>query len=206
MRPSQTSRGLIAVVEQIAGLTAPAGGQPLVDRAQTITSCHLHAGLAWWDLWRPLLAHAREVVLVTGRSDLDSALQRLFGLRVRCTYRIPAERKYRNDPTSALRPHYPDGFAEVTRALTAETRPGEVVLVAAGILGKAYCATVRAAGGIALDIGSAADHWCGHATRTRDEAALYNTPPELAAAYAARPDLDALYPALAVSAFFQRRG
>ncbi|BBK37810.1 hypothetical protein STAQ_28880 [Allostella sp. ATCC 35155] len=206
MRPSQTSRGLIAVVEQIAGLTAAPGGQPLVGPDQMVTSCHLHAGLAWWDLWPPLFAHAGEVALVTGRTDLDAALHRRFGLAVRRTHRVPPERKYRRDAAEAARPHYPDGFAEVTRALAVEVRPGEVVLVAAGILGKAYCATVRAAGGIALDIGSAADHWCGHATRTRDEAALYDTPPELAAAYAARPELDALYPALAASAFFQGRG
>ena len=79
------------------------------------------------------------------------------------------------------------------------------VLVAAGVLGKVYCARIRAAGGIALDVGSAADHWCGHATRTIDEAAFYRAPPGLPAAYAARPDLDRDYAALRPAAFFRDR-
>jgi hypothetical protein len=42
---------------------------------------------------------------------------------------------------------------------------GELVLVAAGFLGKLVCERVRALGGIALDIGSAADYWMGFQTR-----------------------------------------
>jgi hypothetical protein len=46
--------------------------------------------------------------------------------------------------------------------------PGEVWLVAGGILGKSYCNTVRRNGGIAIDIGSIMDVWYGR-TDTRGE-------------------------------------
>ena len=42
---------------------------------------------------------------------------------------------------------------------------GEVFLVGAGFLGKIYCQTIKNLGGIALDIGSAADYWMGYQTR-----------------------------------------
>jgi hypothetical protein len=44
--------------------------------------------------------------------------------------------------------------------------PGELVLVAGGFLGKLICERVRERGGIALDIGSAADYWMGFQTRS----------------------------------------
>ncbi|WP_374444098.1 glycosyltransferase [Stella sp.] len=207
MRPGQTSRGLMAVVEQFAGLAPAPPAGAVAGPGATITSCHLHSALAWWGLWDVVLGRAGTGAVVTGRSDLGPALERRFGFHVARTHRVPAERKYVRDGAGrAEGDHYPDGLERVCRELAAEVRPGQVVLVAAGILGKVYCAHVRAAGGIALDVGSAADHWCGHVTRTRDEAACYQPPPGLAAAYAGRPDLDRLYPALAPSAFFHGKG
>lgn len=44
-------------------------------------------------------------------------------------------------------------------------RPGLVVLIGAGILGKLYCARVRALGGVAIDLGSMMDLWAGLKTR-----------------------------------------
>jgi hypothetical protein len=45
-------------------------------------------------------------------------------------------------------------------------------LVAAGILGKIYCDVIRAAGGVAVDIGHVADLWAGRETRSYDQAEL----------------------------------
>ena len=42
---------------------------------------------------------------------------------------------------------------------------GHVFIVAAGYLGKSYCARVRDRGGIGLDLGSIVDEWLGYDTR-----------------------------------------
>ncbi len=47
--------------------------------------------------------------------------------------------------------------------------PGLVVLVGAGLLGKLYCARVKALGGIALDVGSMLDVWAGLKTRDNQD-------------------------------------
>jgi hypothetical protein len=60
--------------------------------------------------------------------------------------------------------HYPDQFNTINCSIS---RPlnGKLFLVAAGILGKFYCHTIKRNGGIALDIGSIADGWMNCDTR-----------------------------------------
>lgn len=60
--------------------------------------------------------------------------------------------------------HWPGRFHELCRELET-TEPGRLWLVAAGMLGKVYCDVIRAAGGIAVDIGHTADVWAGLRTR-----------------------------------------
>ena len=43
--------------------------------------------------------------------------------------------------------------------------PGELVLVAAGFLGKLICNRVKERGGVGFDVGSIVNSWMGHATR-----------------------------------------
>jgi len=49
--------------------------------------------------------------------------------------------------------------------------PGRMVLVGAGYLGKWIVHQAKAAGGIALDIGSIADYWMGLKTRSYQDLA-----------------------------------
>jgi hypothetical protein len=49
--------------------------------------------------------------------------------------------------------------------LRREAQQATIWLIAAGYLGKIYCDEVREAGGIALDVGSVVDGWCGKLTR-----------------------------------------
>lgn len=58
--------------------------------------------------------------------------------------------------------HYFETISEKCRELN-----GQVVLVAAGFLGKIYCALIKEAGGVAIDIGSLADYWAGYSTRAK---------------------------------------
>jgi hypothetical protein len=61
-------------------------------------------------------------------------------------------------------PHFPDRFRQIMAEVRVP-RPGAVVLVAAGLLGKIYCQHIRGLGGIAIDVGSVVDAWMGYGTR-----------------------------------------
>ncbi len=78
---------------------------------------------------------------------------------------IPAEGRLPTAPQSrANSRHFPEVYRHVLATLVLP-RPGCLVLVAGGLLGKVYCDRVRTLGGIALDIGALADAWMGHDTR-----------------------------------------
>lgn len=78
---------------------------------------------------------------------------------------VPGEGRLPTAPqTRALGRHFPDLY-EALLATLSVPRPGCVFLVAAGLLGKIYCARIKAVGGIALDIGALADAWMGYDTR-----------------------------------------
>ncbi len=163
---SKNARGLIAALDFSLNLPA--------DRV--ITSCHIHESLAYWGLWDLLIPRARRVSLITCHSQLAGKLGERFGVGIGEVHVIPPEKRYsRMFENEAVERHFPDTFLELREKL-AGARPGEVFLVAAGMLGKTYCQWIKQAGGIGLDIGSAADHWCGFVTRGLDEQAAYMRP------------------------------
>jgi glycosyltransferase involved in cell wall biosynthesis len=166
---AKNARGLLAILDFIGGLS---GGQLL-------TSCHLHESLEYWGLWDLLLPRAGEISLITCHPELAQRLSNKHGVRIESVHLIPTEKKYSlvfNHGSGGR--HYPEAF-ELLREKLAEIRPGQVFLVAAGMLGKIYCHWIRKAGGIGLDVGSAADAWCGFHTRGLDEASYYHGPPDL---------------------------
>lgn len=165
---SQGQRGLLAAMEFAAREH---------HDGQALTSCHVHQALAYWGLWDVILHRAGAVSVITGHAGLGASLEARFGVRIDTTHLIPTESKYKALFSGTLEGrHFPDAFDRLRPTLAA-TEPGHVVLVAAGMLGKIYCEWIRQAGGIALDVGSAADHWCGHATRTPEENASYASLP-----------------------------
>jgi hypothetical protein len=156
-------RGVLAILDLLDGETATAPGS-MFQPAQVITSCNLHVDLESWGLYDRLFGSIGRVSVISCHEALPAKLAERFGLSVSRFVRIPHERKfgeafgYGDDGD-----HYPDAFLRLRRDLVAE--PGEVFLVAAGILGKIYCDWIREAGGLALDLGSVVDQWCGFSTR-----------------------------------------
>jgi hypothetical protein len=59
---------------------------------------------------------------------------------------------------------YSEVYHEILQKINPPFR-GAVYIVAAGILSKSYCTTIKERGGIAIDIGSVADIWMGKASR-----------------------------------------
>jgi thioredoxin-like negative regulator of GroEL len=132
---------------------------------KALLSCHIHSDLEQWDLYRQIFAQVTSVSVISCH-DLSPFLARQFAVRVRAWHRIPAEKKYQSMFGAAEadeEPIYPHVFERIEAELA--PKAGELVLVAAGFLGKFFCDTVRARGGIALDIGSVADLWMGFVTR-----------------------------------------
>ncbi len=176
----KNSRGLIAALDFAADLPA--------DRM--ITSCHIHEAFAYWGLWDLLIPRARRVSLITCHPQLGRNLSDHHGVTIGDVHLIPPERKYSaNFQNSRTERHYPDTFLRLREKL-ASVGTGEVFLVAAGILGKSYCQWIKEAGGIALDIGSAADFWCGFGTRGFEELAGYHGPDGMTECYRQLADSD----------------
>jgi tetratricopeptide (TPR) repeat protein len=103
--------------------------------------------------------------VISPHTELAGRLSAKLGLPFWKGYDIPGE--FRLPPsarTSTPLPHFPNVFLETMNNLSVPQR-GSVFLVAAGLLGKIYCARIKQLGGIAIDIGSIADGWMGFNTR-----------------------------------------
>ncbi|HYD70561.1 glycosyltransferase [Azospirillum sp.] len=174
-------RGLLAILDHLGRQGSGGGEGALFAPGQTITSCHIHADLAAWGQYERLFAAVGRVSLVTCHPALPDALARRFGVAIGQLYRIPHEAKYAAQFGYAdAGDHYPHAFRALERTLAVRA-PGEVFLVAAGFLGKMYCDWIKDRGGIALDVGSVVDHWCGFATRSLHFTQRYAAAPEPAA-------------------------
>lgn len=93
---------------------------------------------------------------LVAHSDLGPLLCKRFNITAYDTTVIPGHHSF----MPSQRIHYPREYEAIARSIKVPHR-GAVVLVAAGYLGKYYCAIVKQRGGIALDIGSIFDSWSG---------------------------------------------
>ncbi len=113
-----------------------------------------------------MLREAGPISLITSHASLGGRLEAAGRAQVRQTIPIPPAHSDRGQTGYVLQAsHFRDAFGAVNRAIDDTIRPGDLVLVAAGFLGKLYALRVKQRGGIALDIGSLADLWMGHMTR-----------------------------------------
>ena len=119
------------------------------------------------------LINARKVGIVTCHERLRVALRERMGARDVDLRLVPRQAKFANDPHSDSG-HWPRRYHELMDELR-EIEAGTLWLVAAGMVGKPYCEVIREAGGIAVDIGHAADVWVGMGTRSYDQAEVLET-------------------------------
>jgi hypothetical protein len=166
------NRGYIGVVEILHHLQH-ARSQGQMPQA-VFSDCDIARPLYEWQDWRSALATTlprmlqgrREVTLVSCHAQLGATLQRFLDIGHVRTLRIPPERGRVAGQDHLGGDHYADHFASICDALRRD--PSPLVVVAAGFLGKAYCAVAKQAGSVAVDIGSLADHWAGHDTRAKN--------------------------------------
>jgi hypothetical protein len=113
------------------------------------------------------LIRGRNVGIVTCHEQLRPALRTRMGARHVDWRPVPRQAKFATDPHSDTR-HWPHRYHELMEELR-QIEPGTLWLVAAGQVGKPYCEVIRAAGGVGVDIGHAADIWVGMGTRNYDQ-------------------------------------
>jgi hypothetical protein len=111
------------------------------------------------------LIEGNEIGLVSCHADLPEGLRRRMGARNVEFYPVPKQANTIPGPPVDTG-HYPGRYRDVLEELRG-ARPGVAYFVAAGMLGKVYCETIRSAGGVAVDIGSIADIWAGVRSRRR---------------------------------------
>jgi hypothetical protein len=107
-----------------------------------------------------LLESVSEVGLVTARPELEDLVARRFGVETRAVL-VPD--KFVEAPTVGR--HIPDRYHTIRSDLSFPE--GSLVLVGAGIPGKAYCQWLKEEGCVAIDVGSVFDAWVGKASRPR---------------------------------------
>jgi hypothetical protein len=127
----------------------------------TIVNCHVH--VTYLKQLAGLLRHARRISIVSCYPDLLPRLCARFGVAEGATYLIPHQAS--NIGATPEAAHFPGRYEEIAGALESEDLSGILFLVGAGLPGKAYCAKVKAQGGMAIDVGSAMDIWVGKGVR-----------------------------------------
>lgn len=113
-----------------------------------------------------LLAGAGFLGVVGPHAELPARLAQRFGIGRTAFYGVPGERRLPAHLISREDRHFPGRYREILRDLVVPER-GAIFLVAAGLLGKVYCARIQELGGIAIDIGSLADGWMGYGRESR---------------------------------------
>ena len=126
-----------------------------------------------------LLANQDVVGFVSPHAGLAHAARQWLHINRVVEHVVPGEMRLNlSDGLQADTSHFPAVYEQVLASLEVP-RPGCVFLVAAGLLGKIYCARIKALGGVALDIGALADAWMGRDTRNGH----YRTRPPLPRAW-----------------------
>ena len=172
-----------AVHEAIA--TADIIGVPTADR---LARDHRHFGyLATLETWLPsgpsytnagiasrlhelspfyeaILGSLTHIAVISPHPGLAARLGRRLGIPMTTEIVIPGEMRLPEHARPPSQPHFPGVYSLVLQAIQ-HLNPGTTVLVAAGLLGKIYCAAAKRQGCIAIDIGSVADAWMGFDTR-----------------------------------------
>lgn len=109
-----------------------------------------------------LLERAGSIGVITARADIPKKLQDC--LKIKVAEYITPDKSARQEGT--FTPHYPEHFERIKREIKVHY-PGMPFLVAAGLIGKGYCAEIQRQGGIALDIGALIDCWDGRYSRPK---------------------------------------
>jgi hypothetical protein len=129
-------------------------------------SQHVHIDLHLGGALERVIRSAGAVSVISCLQEIPALVTERFGITDVEFHRIPGEKGSSRvlGEAAVAGSHYPEVFNQLNAQLS-KPHNGRLFLIAGGLLGKIYAATVRRHGGIALDVGSLVDAWTGHATR-----------------------------------------
>lgn len=109
--------------------------------------------------FRELSSATNEISLITSQTAL-APLFTMQNMVIRDLFHIPGDSRnfLRENPDSEPICQYPNYLNRINQKLSFEDQSGKVFLVGGGFVGKKYISTIKKRGGIAIDIGSVADH------------------------------------------------
>lgn len=122
-------------------------------------SVNIHNGFDF----ESLLTNMEQVTIITCR-DVSEKMKSYFNIKDIKWYKIPPEYKYESDKNISWN-FYPDVHDYIRDEILAEDNRGKLLLFGAGALGKDLGYYFKKSGGVAFDIGSVFDQWCGKKTR-----------------------------------------
>ena len=127
----------------------------------------IHIELQRAGFFPKLFAQPCRFGLISCHKDLHALITARTSARVDHVHLIPEEKGSTQivGSNGITHAHFPFVYHEVLADLRSLPQTGRVWIVAAGILGKLYCAAIREMGGVAIDVGSLADGWLGKVTR-----------------------------------------
>lgn len=100
----------------------------------------------------------QDIVLISSYPQLSPILAKAFKATVDLI-EVPTQAVFHKPSERVDTKHYPDAMNRIVNQI--DPLPGQIFLVAAGLLGKMYSSLVKARGGIAIDIGSVPEIWLG---------------------------------------------
>jgi hypothetical protein len=104
-----------------------------------------------------LIEGPNAIIVITGRVELKSEIQRRLGERLEELITVPVQGF---QPSCLADSHFCSTFQSVRNRLRGDLR-GKLVLVGAGLFGKVYCHEAKLSGAVAVDLGSAFDLLAG---------------------------------------------
>jgi hypothetical protein len=132
-----------------------------IDVHNTIwTDAAVHFYLQWSAVIGELMRLSDRVWII-GCREVAMDLQKITDSPV-AQWLVQGEARF---PGSVITPHWPTGYEHIQEKIKSNTQPGDLVLIGAGILGKAYVHAACKNGAVALDIGSVIDGWAGVPSR-----------------------------------------
>jgi hypothetical protein len=105
------------------------------------------------------------IFTVSPHADLGRRLRSFLGVSQGEDLIVPGQADSLELPAAARIGSHLAKYAENLAWLRQRGQPGQLYLIAAGLLGKCYCGVVQTTGAVAVDIGAAGDFWLGYATR-----------------------------------------
>lgn len=114
------------------------------------------------DFYQEVFSAVKRIGIITSQHELAPKLA-AAGMDIVSNHVVPGDsRNFHRDADGHPACQYPGHVERISSELAASDFKGVVYLVAAGFVGKRYLKIIRERGGIALDLGSLADHWIRH--------------------------------------------